>query len=90
MYYLDLEYSFNSKTWVTLRGLPTVYNYRFRKSSQQFSPSFVIPVTDHLTSALYNEEHMSVYSGVVDDGFVMPGGLISSEVNIKSIIQHVA
>jgi phosphoethanolamine N-methyltransferase len=73
-YFFELVYAGNCQTYVQQKGNPAQVYYLWRKTKVTPSPS-IIDIQKLLDTNLYNEENMSVYDGVIGDGFTTPGGL---------------
>jgi hypothetical protein len=85
MYFFELVYAGNCQTYVQQKGNPAQVYYLWRKTKVTPSPS-IIDIQKLLDTNLYNEENMSVYDGVIGDGFTTPGGLTLTKVYYHSAI----
>ena len=76
-YMFELVYAVNSRTYISLKGIPTVLYYLWKKTKVSTDQSAVAP---DLNEALYSEGSLQVYDKVIGDGFTTPGGLAAAKV----------
>ena len=84
-YVFELVYAVNSRTYISLKGIPTVMYYLWKKTKVGDKPS----ITDServLNEVLYSEGGLQVYDKVIGDGFTTPGGLTAAKVSGRGFI----
>ena len=79
-----MVYAVNSRTYTSLKGIPTVVYYLWKKSKVDDLPS-VAENNRNMDEALYNEGSVQVYNEVIGDGFTTPGGLNAAKVDIQFV-----
>ena len=82
-YIFDLVFAVNSRTYISLKGIPTVIYYLWKKVKVD---EHRLSITDNeraLNEALYSEGSLQVYDKVIGDGFTTPGGLTAAKVRRK-------
>ena len=84
-YIFDLIFAVNSRTYISLKGIPTVIYYLWKKTKVSDQAS----VSDNeriLNEALYSEGSLKVYDKVIGDGFTTPGGLAAAKVSLAYVL----
>ncbi len=77
---MDIIHCTNSRTYVTLRNIPTVFNYLWTKTGTTVAKipnNYSQKLLDEL---IYSVEHVKAYNSVIGDGFSVPGGLTATKV----------
>lgn len=75
-YMFQLDFAVNSRTYISLKGIPTVVYYLWKKTKVDVD----LDKERDLSQALYSEGSLQVYSKVIGDGFTTPGGLNAAKV----------